>query len=65
MCSVNFLLDFNCWSTLELFYIIYKPSGLNHLSMVITFLLKVIGWRFPEILTRVIILCEPLLRRYT
>ena len=49
ICFVKFLLVFDHWWMLEYFFIIYILFGVNHLSMVIARLIKIICWQFPEI----------------
>ena len=62
---LKFLLVFYCYSTFELFYVIYILFGCNHISMLINPPIKGIDWRFSEIVTLAIISCEPSLNRYT
>ena len=49
ICFVKFLLVFDSWLALKPFCIIYILAGFNHLCMVITWHLKRLGWRFPDI----------------
>ena len=63
-CFVKFLLVFVCKSTFQLIYIIYILVGFNHLSMVITNPYNGLDLCFPDISTRAMISCEPLLHWY-